>query len=154
MAMLVDTILQSKGTTVYTLPETSTLTDAVAMLNTHNIGALIITDSQDNILGILSERDIIHQLGKDPGGALAQPISSNMTRNVVTCERTTPVSEVMESMTNRRIRHVPVVEEGRLLGIISIGDVVKRKIEEIENDADAMREYISSGSPRYSDPSL
>lgn len=152
--MLVDTILQSKGTTVYTLPETSTLTDAVAMLNTHNIGALIITDSQDNILGILSERDIIHQLGKDPGGALAQPISSNMTRNVVTCERTTPVSEVMESMTNRRIRHVPVVEEGRLLGIISIGDVVKRKIEEIENDADAMREYISSGSPRYSDPSL
>ena len=142
--MLVETILQTKGTAVYTLPATSTLTEAVALLNAHNIGAIVIAGPDGTIAGILSERDIVRQLGKDPIGALAQPISNSMTSAVVTCERTTEIAEVMERMTRRRIRHMPVVEDNKLIGIISIGDVVKRKIEEIEHEAGALRDYIAS----------
>ena len=93
--MLVETILQAKGTAVYTLRETGTLTDAVSMLNTHNIGAIVITDTAGAIICILSERDIVRQLGRDPGGALAKTIGDTMTRDVVTCERSTAIDEVM-----------------------------------------------------------
>ncbi len=141
--MLVETILQTKGSAVYTLPATSTLTEAVTLLNAHNIGAIVITKPDGTIAGILSERDIVRQLGKDPTGALAQPISNSMTSNVVTCERTTTIDEVMDRMTRRRIRHMPVAENNKLVGIISIGDVVKRKIEEIEHEAGALRDYIA-----------
>lgn len=142
--MYVDTILQTKGVLVHTLPETSTLLDAVSRLNTHNIGALVITDSGGSVTGILSERDIVRQLGDDPTAALAMTIGSCMTRGVVTCERTTSIADVMERMTHRRIRHMPVVEAGELVGIISIGDVVKHKIEEVEHEAEALRDYIAS----------
>jgi len=142
--MLVDTILQTKGSSVYTLRDSDTLADAVFLLNTHNIGAAVITGSGQRVIGILSERDIVRQLGKDPATALAQTIGACMTRTVVTCERNTPIADVMERMTRRRIRHMPVVENGMLAGIISIGDVVKLKIEEVEHEAEAMREYIAS----------
>lgn len=141
--MHVEAILQNKGAAVHTLPETASLNDAVNLLNTHNIGAVVITDTASAVIGILSERDIVRALGKDPSGALANPIGTTMTRGVVTCERLTPIAEVMERMTRRRIRHMPVVEAGGLVGIISIGDVVKHKIEEVEHEAEAMREYIS-----------
>ncbi len=142
--MHVDTILQTKGATVHTLPETGTLADAVSLLNTHNIGAIVITADQDRIVGILSERDIVRQLGKDPSGALQRSIGACMTRDVITCERMTVIAEVMERMTRRRIRHMPVAENGALIGIISIGDVVKLKIEEVEREAEALRDYIAS----------
>lgn len=142
--MIVDTILQNKGTTVYTLRDSDTLADAVAMLNSHNIGAVVIVGSDDAVAGILSERDIVRQLGKDPGTALSQTIASCMTRSVVTCDRMTAIADVMERMTRRRIRHMPVVENSRLLGIVSIGDVVKLKIEEVEHEAEVLREYIAS----------
>ncbi len=142
--MFVETILQTKGIAVYTLPETGTLADAVALLNAHNIGAVVITDAGGAIVGILSERDIVRQLGKNPSGALATTIGTCMTRGVVTCERTTTIDEVMERMTRRRIRHMPVAEAGALIGIISIGDVVKHKIEAVEHEAEALREYIAS----------
>lgn len=142
--MYVDTILQTKGVAVHTLPETATLADAVALLNTHNIGAVVIADLSDTIIGILSERDIVRQLGKNPSGALSMSIGSVMTRGVVTCERATSLDEVMERMTRRRIRHMPVAENGKLAGIISIGDVVKHKIQEVEHEAEALREYIAS----------
>lgn len=141
--MHVDTILQTKGVTVYTLSKSATLADAVAMLNTHNIGAVVIADDNGAIAGILSERDIVRQLGKNPAGALALPIGDCMTKSVVTAERTTTIDEVMERMTARRIRHMPIAEGGRLVGIISIGDVVKLKIAEVEHEAEAMREYIA-----------
>jgi CBS domain-containing protein len=142
--MHVDTILQTKGSAVHTLSSTSTLADAVALLNAHNIGAVVITGSDDAIAGILSERDIVRQLGKNPTGALSMPIADCMTRAVVTAERTTTIDEVMERMTRRRIRHMPVAEDGRLMGIISIGDVVKLKIAEVEHEAEALRDYIAS----------
>ncbi len=142
--MLVDTILRTKGVVVHTLPETDTLADAVAMLNAHNIGAVVVTDGGGTIIGILSERDIVRQLGKNPGGALALRIGQCMTRGVVTCTRDTDIAEVMERMTHLRIRHMPVTEGGGLIGIVSIGDVVKHKIEEAEHEAEVLREYIAS----------
>ena len=142
--MHVDTILQTKGSAVHTLAKTGTLADAVALLNAHNIGAVVITDGNDTIAGILSERDIVRQLGKNPTGALALPIADCMTRTVVTAERTTTIDDVMERMTRRRIRHMPIAEDGRLVGIISIGDVVKLKIAEVEHEAEALRDYIAS----------
>ena len=142
--MLVETILQTKGVVVHTLPETDTLADAVNLLNRHNIGAVVITDTGGTITGILSERDIIRRLGKDPTGALALPIGQAMTRGVVTCTRDTNIAEVMERMTHMRIRHMPVAQGSDLVGIVSIGDVVKFKIEEAEHEAEVLREYIAS----------
>lgn len=142
--MHVDTILQTKGVSVYTLPPTGTLADAVNLLNAHNIGAVVITDDKKRIVGILSERDIVRQLGKHPSGALALSIADCMTKSVVTAERTTTIDQVMEVMTRRRIRHMPIAENGILTGIISIGDVVKLKIAEVEHEAEALREYIAS----------
>lgn len=142
--MHVDAILKTKGVEVFTLPRTGTLADAVAMLNAHNIGAIVITEDAGRIVGILSERDIVRQLGKNPTGALSLSIADCMTRGVVTCERTTTIDDVMESMTQRRIRHMPVAEDGKLVGIISIGDVVKLKIAEVEHEAESLREYIAS----------
>ena len=142
--MLVDTILQTKGVLVHTLPESGTLGDAIALLNRHNIGAVVITDAGGTIVGILSERDIVRRLGTDPAGALALRIGDCMTRGVVTCTRQTPIAEVMERMTRHRIRHMPVAEAGELIGIVSIGDVVKLKIEEAEHEAEVLHEYIAS----------
>lgn len=142
--MLVDTILQTKGALVHTLPQTASLGDAVALLNRHNIGAVVITDTGGGIVGILSERDIVRRLGGDAPAALALRIGDCMTRGVVTCTRQTTIAEVMERMTRLRIRHMPVAEAGSLIGIISIGDVVKHKIEEAEREAEVLREYIAS----------
>lgn len=142
--MYVETILQAKGSQVYTLPETATLAEAVALLNAHNIGAIVITGSGNSVAGILSERDVVRQLAGDPVAALARPIGSVMTRTVITCARDTPIAHIMDRMTRRRIRHMPVVEDTALVGIISIGDVVKLKIEEVEHEAEALRDYIAS----------
>ena len=142
--MLVDTILQTKGIVVHTLPETGTLADAVALLNAHNIGAVVISTPAGAVTGILSERDIVRRLGKNPSGALDLSIGECMTRGVVTCARDTDIAEVMERMTRLRIRHMPVAENGLLVGIVSIGDVVKYKIEEAEHEAEVLKEYIAS----------
>lgn len=142
--MYVETILQTKGSAVHTLADTGRLADAVAALNRHNIGALVITGTNGRLVGILSERDIVRRLDKDPAGALDLTIAECMSRNIVTCTRDTTIADVMELMTRHRIRHMPVVEGDEMVGIISIGDVVKRKIEEAEQEAAALREYIAS----------
>ncbi|MDB5537616.1 MAG: hypothetical protein JWP26_4286 [Devosia sp.] len=142
--MLVENILQTKGVLVHTLPETGTLADAVALLNRHNIGAVVITATGGSIIGILSERDIVRRLGADPANTLNLRIADCMVRGVVTGTLVTPIDEVMERMTNFRIRHMPIVDGDTLVGIISIGDVVKFKIEEVEQEANALREYIAS----------
>jgi CBS domain-containing protein len=142
--MLVDTILQTKGAAVHTLPDTATLAQAVAALNAHNIGALVIVGAGGAITGILSERDIVRRIGEDVSSALSLPVADCMTRGVITCTRTTEIADVMERMTRLRIRHMPVTENGKLAGIVSIGDVVKRKIEEAEHEAEVLKEYIAS----------
>jgi CBS domain-containing protein len=144
LTMFVQTILQTKGSEVFTLSQTATLADAVALLNSRNIGAIVIADADRRILGILSERDIVRQIGRNPEGALSTPIAACMTSNVVTAELTTTIDDVMERMTQRRIRHMPIAEDGVLVGIISIGDVVKLKIQEVEHEAEALRDYIAS----------
>ncbi len=142
--MQVDNILQSKGTVVHTVPSGAPVAEAVRLLNERRIGAVVVTDAGGAVAGILSERDIVRHLGGDPEQLLASPVSSIMTRTVITCGRDTSVSELMEQMTRYRIRHIPIVEDSILVGIVSIGDVVKRKIEEAEQEAIALREYIAS----------
>lgn len=141
--MLVETILQTKGGKVHTLNPSATLAEAVDVLNTHNIGALVIVDASDAVIGILSERDVIRRLGSNPAGTMAMRVEDCMTRDVITCARDTAIADIMERMTRRRIRHMPVVDGESLIGIISIGDVVKRKIEEVEQEAGALKEYIA-----------
>ena len=142
--MLVSSILRSKGAVVQTLPASATLADAVSVLNTHNIGAVVITDEGGAIIGILSERDIVRRLGSDPAGTLSMHIADAMTRGVVTCTPDAEIDAEMEQMTSFRIRHVPVAEAGELLGIVSIGDVVKHKLDQAEHETAALRDYISS----------
>ncbi|CDP50155.1 CBS domain-containing protein [Paradevosia shaoguanensis] len=142
--MLVDDILQSKGTVVHTIPAYARLSEAVDILNANNIGAVVVTDRSGAVIGILSERDIVRQLGVHGADALDLEIGDSMSSAVITCTRSTSVAMLAERMTEYRIRHIPVIENGDLLGIVSIGDVVKRKIEETEQEADAMREYIAS----------
>lgn len=142
--MQVDSILQSKGTEVYTVPVGAPVAEAVRMLNERRIGAVVVTDDAGAVAGILSERDIVRHMGGDIEQLLASPVSTIMTKTVITCGRDTPVGELMEQMTRYRIRHIPILEDGKLAGIVSIGDVVKRKIEETEQEAMALREYIAS----------
>lgn len=146
--MFVDTILQTKGGLVHTMPQTATLAAAIHTLNTHNIGALVITDPAGAIVGILSERDIVRRLSADSADILALPIADCMSRDVQTCARDTQIGNVMERMTQFRVRHMPVIENGRLLGIVSIGDIVKFKIEEAEREAADLRGYIAGETAR------
>lgn len=142
--MQVDSILRTKGTLVHTVTADARLGEAVHILNTHNIGAVVVVDKAGQVAGILSERDVVRKLDNDPGKALERLVRDCMTAVVVTCTRETTVAELMEKMTARRIRHIPIVEDNKLIGIVSIGDVVKRKIEETEQEALALREYISA----------
>src|SRR3954449_318750 len=132
--MQVENILQTKGRAVVTVTARSTIAEAVDLLNTHRIGAVVVTDGS-KVVGILSERDVVRHLGKDWGSLPSRPVSEVMTKAVVTTGRYASVGELMERMTEHRIRHIPVVEGSELVGIVSIGDVVKRKIEETEQEA-------------------
>lgn len=142
--MQIDNILQSKGPVVYTVPSTASVAEAVRTLNERRIGAVVVVDGAGAVAGILSERDIVRHLSDDPQKLLAAPVSSIMTKTVITCTRETSVSQLMEQMTRYRIRHIPIVDGASLVGIVSIGDVVKRKIEEAEQEAAALKEYIAS----------
>jgi len=141
--MQVENILQSKGRAVITVTARASIAEAVDLLNKHRIGAVVVTDGS-KVAGILSERDVVRHLGKDWSALAARPVSDVMTKTVVTAGPRATVAELMEKMTERRIRHIPVVEAGDLVGIVSIGDVVKRKIEETEQEATALKEYIAS----------
>jgi len=142
--MQVENILQSKGRTVHTLPAGATIAEAVELLNSRRIGAVVVTGDKGRVAGILSERDIVRHLGTDWQSLAGRTVSEVMTKDVVTMSRRASVAEVMERMTERRIRHLPIVDNGELVGIVSIGDVVKRKIEETEQEALALKEYIAS----------
>jgi len=142
--MQVDNILQSKGAAVHTVSAAAPLSEAVRLLNAHKIGAVVVVDAKGQVAGILSERDIVRRLESDPVKLLQSPVRTAMTAKVITATKAHTVSQLMELMTRHRIRHIPVVDGTTLVGIVSIGDVVKRKIEETEQEALALRDYIAS----------
>jgi CBS domain-containing protein len=142
--MTVAMILKSKGSHVETVRPDASLQDIVERLAKRRIGAVLVTSLSGDILGIVSERDVVFALGNGGGIALQRRAEEVMTKNLVTCTREDRAEELMEMMTKGRFRHVPVVEDGRLLGIVSIGDVVKRRIEDTDSERAAMRDYIAS----------
>jgi CBS domain-containing protein len=140
--MTVKAILSRKGTTVVTADPNASLGEAVKTLAAHRIGAIVVTGADHRIVGILSERDIVRVLAEKGPSALNAPIAEAMTRKVTTCGAGDTVSELMERMTEGKFRHLPVVEQGRLTGIISIGDIVKSRVQEMEQESNALRDYI------------
>lgn len=142
--MIVNHILSLKGRDVATIEPTRTLSEAAKVLAERRIGALLIVDGQRPVAGIISERDIVRAVATHGAKALEEPISRFMTEKVLTCTGETSVTHVMGLMTQQKFRHVPVVEGGRLVGIVSIGDVVKERLEEVEAEAEAIKEYIAT----------
>lgn len=141
--MTVATILKHKGAKVETVRPTATLQQVCDMLSTKHIGAAVVTGAAGEVIGIVSERDVVHAICQGGPGALTRSIDEIMTREVATCRLTDSSESLMETMTLGRFRHVPVVEGGRLIGIVSIGDVVKRRIEDADLERYAMRDYIA-----------
>ena len=142
--MNVKTILAAKGGDIFSIEPTADLAAAAKLLSTHRIGAAVIRGAGGRLSGILSERDIVRAISEQGAEALELPVGQVMTRNVTTCGEDDSIADIMEQMTAGKFRHMPVVKDGKLLGVISIGDVVKQRVEEIERDADAMREYIQT----------
>jgi len=140
--MTVSIILAGKGRDVVTIEPNATLGAAVELLAEKRIGAVVIVGADRRIVGILSERDIVRALAEQGRKALDEPVSAAMTRKVSTCHERETISSIMERMTLGKFRHVPVVDQGRLAGIISIGDVVKHRLSEVERDSAALRDYI------------
>lgn len=138
-------LLKAKGRAVTTARPGVKLLDIIASLASKRIGAIIIVGDKGELAGIISERDIIHALAKSGEAVLQDPVSKHMTRDVVTCQESTTIDEVMELMTQGRFRHITVIEDGALVGIISIGDVVKNHIAEVEMEVTAMRGYFATG---------
>jgi CBS domain-containing protein len=142
--MLVTQILKTKGDLVFTATPNDTVSAICALLHSRKVGAMVILDGED-VAGIVSERDMVRALAEGGATALSQPVSAFMTRDVIFASPAESVDTLLEQMTDRRIRHLPVVEKGRLLGIVSIGDLVKYKISEVEAEADGLKAYISTG---------
>lgn len=141
--MNVETILRNKGNWVATIRPETTIAEAVDMLRRERIGAIVVSEDGESVDGILSERDIVIALADFGTDLLLRTVDDIMTRDVVTCEPEDTVGELMAEMTNRRIRHLPVVAEGRLCGIVSIGDLVKNRIDEVEFEARSLRSFIA-----------
>lgn len=148
--MSVSELLKSKSSQIYAVETTDTLRDAIALLNAKNIGVVLVTDKNGHMKGILSERDIIrkslnsHNMAQKTGFR-DEPVTKTMTSKVFTVGPDASIDEVMELMTNSRIRHIPVLDGDEIKGLVSIGDVVKRKIADAENEAAVLREYIATG---------
>ena len=138
-------LLQEKGTSVATIGPDATIADVVEGLAANAVGALVVTEDGEHIAGIVSERDVVRALHSRGAGVLAEEVRSVMTVDVYTCERSDTTDGLMALMTEHRIRHVPVVSEGKLGGIVSIGDVVKSRIGELESENSAIIEYIQTG---------
>ena len=140
--MKVENILQSKGSAAHRVSQSATINDTLKVLSEFNIGAVLVVDEKDHLVGILSERDIVRYLGRQGTSVLEMKVSDCMTPKPYTCTMQASVDELLGQMTNERIRHMPVVENGKILGLVSIGDVVKRKIQEAKEEAASLREYI------------
>jgi len=142
--LTVQTLLALKGVTVHKIEPTASIACAAKILSDHDIGALMVTDVEGAIVGIISERDIVRVLSARGRAALDTLVAEVMTRRVMTCTRHDRVDDIMQRMTEGKLRHLPVVEDGRIIGVVSIRDVVKRQLEEMEQDLDALREYAGA----------
>lgn len=141
--MNVETILKDKGRSVATIRPQETIGRAVAALRAHNIGALVVSEDDESVIGILSERDIVQALAdRDDEELLSARVEGVMRRRVMTCVPSDSVSDLMIEMTRRRVRHFPVLCEGKLCGIVSIGDLVKSRLDEVEFEARSLRSFI------------
>lgn len=140
--MNVQAILAAKGGEVVCIEPTADLAAAAQLLSSHRIGAVLIQGAGGYIIGILSERDIVRALSQHGASALSLPVAQVMTRDVMTCAEDDSIASIMEKMTTGKFRHMPVVNKGKLVGLISIGDVVKQRVGEIEQESDALRDYI------------
>src|SRR6516162_9176753 len=140
--MTVSVILAGKGRDVITIEPAARLAEAVRVLAEKRIGAALVLGADRRIAGIISERDIVRALAERAAAALDEPVSRTMTRKVETCSESESVASIMERMTAGKFRHLPVVDQGRLVGLVSIGDIVKHRVHEMERDSVAMRDYI------------
>ncbi len=143
--MTVAQILRQKGHHVHSVRVDTPLMDALKLLAKHRIGAILVLDDDDNIAGVLSERDVARGLPEKGAALLKENVSALMTRDIITASSEMTIAEVMNLMTERRIRHLPVVDNGKLNGMITIGDVVKSKIAQSEHEAEALKAYIATG---------
>ena len=142
--MKISTILATKGVNVITIGPEQSVTAAIAMLVKHNIGALVVVDEAGQLIGILSERDIIHEAARSEQ-IFSRTVGEVMTRDVITALPSDDVKSVEQTMTNRRIRHLPIIDHGKLAGIVSIGDVVKAQLDEYEGEIDTLQTQIIKG---------
>jgi CBS domain-containing protein len=142
--MTVKAILSRKGRDVTTIAPTATLSEAVQLLAQQRIGAVVVTGADGRVAGILSERDIVRVLAERGSAVLTENVATVMTRKVLTCNEAETVAAIMERMTTGKFRHLPVTDQGKLVGVISIGDVVKWRVHEIEGETNALREYIAT----------
>jgi CBS domain-containing protein len=141
--MKVTNLLATKGHEVATISQERSVIDAIALLKERGIGALVVTGKKAPLVGIFSERDIVRALAASGAKALTLKVSELMSHDVVTCNESTELNDLMTTMTERRIRHVPVVDDGHLTGLISIGDVVKARLDELESDKKSLLDYVS-----------
>ena len=142
--MLVSQVLKAKGDLVFTASPRDSVDAVAAMLNTRRVGAIVMVDGDHDVVGIVSERDIVRIIAEHGAAGLARPVADCMTREVVFAQPSEPVDAILARMTDRRIRHLPVCVDGRLAGIVSIGDLVKAKIAETEAEAEGLRAYIAA----------
>jgi CBS domain-containing protein len=140
--MTVSIILAGKGRDVVTIEPSASLAEAIKVLAEKRIGAALILGADRRIAGIISERDIVRALADRGAAVLGEPVSQTMTRKVETCNENETVVTIMERMTAGKFRHMPVVDQGRLVGVVSIGDIVKHRVHEMERESVAMRDYI------------
>ncbi len=142
--MRIADVLRNKGGAVMTINPDATVTDLLAGLAGHNIGAMVVV-GPDGVVGIVSERDVVRQLHANGASVLSRPVSKIMTSVVSTCSKSDTVDSLTRLMTENRVRHVPVLEDGNLIGIVSIGDVVKTRMEELEAEHEQLQSYITQG---------
>lgn len=143
--MLVSQILKSKGDLVFTVSPQETLAEACRLLHERRVGAMVVCDASDRVAGILSERDIVRAVARDGAVALGHFVEAVMTAEVIYADPKETVDQLLTRMTDRRIRHLPVLDGGRLVGVVSIGDLVKSKIAEVEAESQNLKAYIAGG---------
>lgn len=140
--MILEQILKEKGGQVFSVAESATLKEAADLLDSRKVGAMVILNEAGGVIGVISERDIVRNIARIGAAALKCTVGEVMTRNIVTARPHETLEAAMDRMTDRRIRHLPVVEGGRLLGVVSIGDLVKWRIAEAHAEVEAVRSYI------------
>lgn len=143
--MTIAAILKDKGTDVARVPPTATIAEVAARLGEKRIGAILVMDMADQVLGILSERDVVRALPKHGAATMTMTAAQLMTQALHTTTPQTSCLAALEQMTNRRVRHLPVLDGGHLVGIVSIGDVVKRRLDQLAHEADSLKAYVAGG---------